>query len=247
MNIPVVWDGSYHLPLPNGEVIDPSFLPSFVDCDGVPLVPVPPADLTWYDKLAGQQGSVLPVIAGSTVSYDVSSWGFPQSYSENCGTWAVNGNDLMIGHGTPGNCDADWADPTALATWLTSLDPQGLVWTASGNVVSATAVAPGAVVYQVATCANLAALADNQVISSPNNTISVGASGPQAPDNQVDYEIDVNYVAGTTPAIVSDTAHPDAHSGENTSYMGTPDTWIQIPWAASPSGFLVLPGYFTQA
>lgn len=247
MNIPVVWDGSYHFPLPNGEVIDPSFLPSFVDCDGVPLVPVQPVDLTLYSKFGGKPGGVPAVISGLTVSYDTASWGgFPVAYSENCGAWVVNGNDLMIGHGT--HCNLTWNTIADVAAWLTANDPYGLVWTVNGALVEATTTGTAGVVYQLVTCDNLAdalsALKDNQIISSPNNTISIGASGPQAPDNQIDYKIDVNYVSGTTPVITSDTAHPDAHSGKNTSYMGTPDTWIRIPWAASPTGFLVLPGYF---
>lgn len=304
MNVPVVWDGSYHFPLPNGEVIDPSFLPSFIDCDGVVQVAqdIPGAVV---DSIVIPQATFLGAAGTSKKIADLGGGVF--TYESSFGT-IQEATDLVammnaliadpVGWAheiiTQGGIVIDWPHgsitnpiqnanaiqytlnvpmaqitPAPASPYLTNPPPsdftlnkaavlaayqsqpigqvyQGADFTMELHTQVASAAVSNA--YQFVTCDNLAdalaALADNQVISSPNNTISVGASGPQAPDNQVDYKIDVNYVAGTTPAIVSDTVHPDAHSGKNTSYMGTPDTWIQIPWAASPTGFLVLPGYF---
>lgn len=131
-----------------------------LDCQGNVIKPLTPVDLTTYQKLSGKSFGVAPSVVGQTITYDLGGWSFPESWSENCGVWDVAGSDMFVGQGTPGGCDLLWVSPTDVATTLTSLDPNGLYWTASGTSVSATApsLLPGYSTYQVATCKDAVAL-----------------------------------------------------------------------------------------
>lgn len=65
-----------------------------------------------------------------------------------------------------------------------------------------------------------------------------GPIGPQGPPGTF------TPVPGADPALSTNSFHPDTHFGTNAAYLGDPDAWTTIPWAASPSGFARIPVYF---